>query len=221
MFDTETAWGRALTRLFQSHQHTFNLHQHRQNIGHRADPNEDDFAALSALTDQPRDRLEGRGEKLFHEEMQSEQPFPGVREFLAWAHEQDVPVAVASSSPRRLVQPFLDSHDFSPYLQYVSYADNAVPPKPAPDVYLRALAQLGVPARQVIAVEDSSDGLRAAAAANIPCICIGPTDTVPSLSADPHLQRVYDFRAAASFLRSHLLSPLRLPPYTAFAAGIR
>jgi beta-phosphoglucomutase-like phosphatase (HAD superfamily) len=44
--------------------------------------------------------------------------------------------------------------------------------KPAPDIYLTVTAQLGVPPSSSAAVEDSSNGLRSAAAAGLYVIAI-------------------------------------------------
>jgi beta-phosphoglucomutase-like phosphatase (HAD superfamily) len=44
--------------------------------------------------------------------------------------------------------------------------------KPSPDVYLEAAARIGVPARRCIAVEDSSNGVLAAASAGMAVIAI-------------------------------------------------
>ncbi|MDP2108142.1 MAG: HAD-IA family hydrolase, partial [Rhodocyclaceae bacterium] len=42
--------------------------------------------------------------------------------------------------------------------------------KPAPDIYLWALKELGLPARDCLAVEDSAHGLAASLAAGIPTV---------------------------------------------------
>jgi beta-phosphoglucomutase-like phosphatase (HAD superfamily) len=44
--------------------------------------------------------------------------------------------------------------------------------KPTPDVYLLALARLGLPAGQAVAVEDTPHGVTAAQAAGLRCIAI-------------------------------------------------
>jgi beta-phosphoglucomutase-like phosphatase (HAD superfamily) len=44
--------------------------------------------------------------------------------------------------------------------------------KPAPDVYLLAAQRLGVPARDCTAIEDSTNGIRAAVAAGMATIAI-------------------------------------------------
>lgn len=49
--------------------------------------------------------------------------------------------------------------------------------KPAPDVYLRALALCGVSAGEALAVEDSDTGAKAAAAAGIACVAYDVVET--------------------------------------------
>lgn len=44
--------------------------------------------------------------------------------------------------------------------------------KPAPDVYLRAAAALAVDPSECVAIEDSSNGLRAAVAAGMPVVAV-------------------------------------------------
>ena len=65
-------------------------------------------------------------------------------------------------------------------------------PKPDPEAYQRALWQLGVRAADVIAVEDSAPGLRAAAAAGLTTVVI----TAERAAGD-------DFTGAAAVLSGH------------------
>jgi beta-phosphoglucomutase-like phosphatase (HAD superfamily) len=50
--------------------------------------------------------------------------------------------------------------------------------KPAPDVYLEAARRLGVAPERCVAIEDSANGLRAAAAAGMPVIAV-PNEHYP------------------------------------------
>lgn len=50
--------------------------------------------------------------------------------------------------------------------------DDVAEPKPHPEVYRRALAELGLPAAEALAVEDSAIGLRAAVAAGLATIVV-------------------------------------------------
>jgi len=52
----------------------------------------------------------------------------------------------------------------------IAAGDEVAAKKPAPDVYLLALARLGLRADQAVAFEDSRNGLRAAQAAGLRCI---------------------------------------------------
>ena len=73
-----------------------------------------------------------------------------------------VPVALATSAPRRLIDAVMDRHDLaSSFGATVSSAE--VPRgKPSPDVYLEAARRLGVDGSACVGVEDSSNGIRAA-----------------------------------------------------------
>ena len=53
-------------------------------------------------------------------------------------------------------------------LSVIAAADAPVK-KPAPDVYLNALARLAIPAREALAIEDAAIGLRAPRAAGLDC----------------------------------------------------
>jgi len=77
------------------------------------------------------------------------------------------PVAIASSSPPVLIKAFLDSTGLAPLVPVALSSEQAGAGKPAPDVYLAAARELGVEASACAAVEDSTNGLRAALAAGM------------------------------------------------------
>ncbi|MGB6456875.1 MAG: HAD-IA family hydrolase, partial [Streptosporangiaceae bacterium] len=82
------------------------------------------------------------------------------------------PVAVASTSAAAAVQATLLSAVGAELAAGVSvFAGDIVPrKKPAPDIYLLALDRLRVPAERVVVVEDSRNGLLAAAGADLACV---------------------------------------------------
>ncbi|WP_410601488.1 HAD family hydrolase [Amycolatopsis sp. lyj-90] len=75
------------------------------------------------------------------------------------------PVAIASSSPPLLIKAFLDITRL-PVPTAVS-SEQVGAGKPAPDVYLKAAELLGVEPKNCAAVEDTTNGLRAALAAGM------------------------------------------------------
>jgi beta-phosphoglucomutase-like phosphatase (HAD superfamily) len=58
------------------------------------------------------------------------------------------------------------------YMEFVLTVEDYAKAKPDPAPYLAGLAQFNAQASEAIAVEDTSRGLRSAAAANIDCIVI-------------------------------------------------
>jgi HAD superfamily hydrolase (TIGR01509 family) len=77
------------------------------------------------------------------------------------------PVAIASSSPPVLINAFLAATDLTRLVPVAVSSEQVPAGKPAPDVYLEAARRLGTPAQACVAVEDSTNGLRAALAAGM------------------------------------------------------
>jgi HAD superfamily hydrolase (TIGR01509 family) len=78
-----------------------------------------------------------------------------------------VPIAVASNSPRDLLDAALLRGGFQDVFPISVAADEVVNPKPAPDMYQRACELLGVSTSDTLAFEDSMTGLRSARAAGV------------------------------------------------------
>jgi HAD superfamily hydrolase (TIGR01509 family) len=81
-------------------------------------------------------------------------------------------LGVASSSPLELIEHSLGLAGLRTYFQAVVSSDEVVSGKPAPDVYLEACRRLGTVPARAAAIEDSSNGLWAAAAAGLALIAI-------------------------------------------------
>jgi len=107
---------------------------------------------------------------------------PGALELLAALARQDVPVAVASSSPHNQVDIVLASTGAAPYVRAIASGDEVAATKPAPDVYLLAVERLGGPdARRTVAIEDSPAGVAAAVAAGLRCVGVRAGPSQPPL----------------------------------------
>ena len=95
---------------------------------------------------------------------------PGVRELIAEARERGFRLAIATPTTPANIDALLSATfgDRGRDLFEVICAGDSVPnKKPAPDVYLRALGELDLPAAKCVAVEDSRNGLLSARAAGI------------------------------------------------------
>jgi HAD superfamily hydrolase (TIGR01509 family) len=80
------------------------------------------------------------------------------------------PLGLASSSNRELIDLALDVAGLADAFVATVSSEEVGQGKPAPDVYLEAARRVGVKPRGCVAIEDSSNGLRAAAAAGMAVI---------------------------------------------------
>jgi len=107
---------------------------------------------------------------------------PGAREAIVGL-ASEYRLGVASSSPRELIEDALKLAGVRAYFEAVVSSDEVSRGKPAPDVYLEACARLGAPPQRSAAVEDSSNGMQAAAAAGLAVIAVPNLDFPPSTDA--------------------------------------
>jgi len=93
------------------------------------------------------------------------------------------PLGLASSSPRRLIDTVLRAAGLASFFRASVSTEEVASGKPAPDVYTAVLEQLGVRSDTCVAIEDSSNGLRAAAAAGLAVIAVPHAAFPPTLDA--------------------------------------
>lgn len=108
------------------------------------------------------------------------QPMPGVIATIARFERYRLPLAIASSSPLRLIDAVCDRLGLAGIRVRCSGHDEAQG-KPAPDVYLTAAHRLGVAPASCLAMEDSPHGIAAAKSAGMRCVAVPD----PLLAADP------------------------------------
>lgn len=87
---------------------------------------------------------------------------PGVADTLRALKGKGLLLGLASSSPHWCIDNFLADCGLTGIFDVVLSGEEVAAPKPAPDVYLAVMRALGVDQSQVLVVEDSSIGLRAA-----------------------------------------------------------
>lgn len=92
---------------------------------------------------------------------------PGVKTYIEIAKQRHMKLGVASNSSVDWVHKYLKHVGLYDRFDTIRCADHVEYPKPAPDLYVAALRELGVKPHQAIAFEDSPHGVRAAKAAGI------------------------------------------------------
>jgi HAD superfamily hydrolase (TIGR01509 family) len=93
------------------------------------------------------------------------------------------PLGVASSSNREIIDLVLGEAGIADAFAVTVSSEEVPRGKPAPDVYVEAARRLGVAADRCLAVEDSSNGLRAARAAGMVVIAVPNRDYPPEADA--------------------------------------
>jgi sugar-phosphatase len=117
-----------------------------------------------------------------HVEQEGE-PMPGVPEAIALFRRCGLSLAIASSSPERLIDAVCARLKLD--IDIRCSALDEPRGKPAPDVYLTAARRLGLRPARCLAVEDSPAGVLAAKAAGMTCIAVPD----PLLTGDPRYRR--------------------------------
>jgi HAD superfamily hydrolase (TIGR01509 family) len=90
------------------------------------------------------------------------------------------PLGLASSANRPVIDAVLDSAGLAGCFSATVSGDEVARGKPSPDVYLAAAQKLGVDAVRAAAVEDSTNGLRAGAAAEMLVIAVPNREFPPA-----------------------------------------
>ena len=93
------------------------------------------------------------------------------------------PLGLASSSNREVIDLVLELSGFEDCFRVVVSSEEVERGKPAPDVYLAVASALGADPTRCVAAEDSSNGLRAAAAARMAVIAVPNPHYPPSADA--------------------------------------
>ncbi|MEW6300050.1 MAG: HAD-IA family hydrolase [Thermodesulfobacteriota bacterium] len=158
------------------------------------DPHAHLEARIGRVLDREHIRLQRR--QRYVELTGSQALLPGVEGYITEAKRLGLKLGVASSSSREWVVGHLVRFGLHEYFDCVTCRDDATAVKPDPELYRLALAALELPAAQVIALEDSPNGVLAARRAGIFCVAVPNTITcrlslahadmcVPSLAEVP------------------------------------
>jgi HAD superfamily hydrolase (TIGR01509 family) len=97
---------------------------------------------------------------------------PGVKELLDALDRLALPRAIATSSAHHTVRHHLAAHDLTGRFHHVVAHGDYENGKPAPDPYLKAAGKLGIDPVLCLALDDSHNGIRSAAAAGMMTVMV-------------------------------------------------
>lgn len=99
-------------------------------------------------------------------------PMPGLVALLDSLERNQIPKGIATSSRRSFVERVLGTFGFEPRFSPILTAEDITHGKPHPEIYLKAADRLGVPPDQMLVLEDSQNGCRAAVAAGAIAVAV-------------------------------------------------
>jgi HAD superfamily hydrolase (TIGR01509 family) len=108
---------------------------------------------------------------------------PGLHELIGYARGRGMKLAVASSSGPARVELFLCKSGLTDSFDVIVSGGDVKRGKPDPEIFLLAAERLGLTPAECLVLEDSANGMRAAAAAGMPVI------VVPDLMQPPEDER--------------------------------
>jgi HAD superfamily hydrolase (TIGR01509 family) len=135
-----------------------------------------------------RDHLRAEHHRRFERLIAVEGPRPGVLDWLDEARDLGLRVGLASSSSSAWVLRFLDRLGLRDRFAALATRERVARSKPDPALYRVALHDLGVPATEALAVEDSPNGVTAAKSAGLFCVAVPNPMTAGSTLTAADLQ---------------------------------
>lgn len=165
LVDSEPFWREADRRILESYGVALNEDTKKAVIGVRPDDAVRMLLSLHGVEGDPA-ASEAQREKMMEAYYREQIPlFPGAVGVLEQLKAAGYEMAVASSTPARLVALSLRRHNILRYFSQMVSAESVPNGKPAPDIFLKALDLLALSAPKALVIEDSRVGLMAAKAA--------------------------------------------------------
>ncbi len=97
---------------------------------------------------------------------------PGVRELLDYLQKEGYEIGLASSTRYASIMKCLEKAEIQDYFSLVVSGDMVEHSKPNPEIFLLACERMGVKPEETYVIEDSYNGIRAAAAAGMKGIMV-------------------------------------------------
>jgi HAD superfamily hydrolase (TIGR01509 family) len=118
--------------------------------------------------------------------------FPEAREFVDRIWRAQKTLAIASGTMRTDIEAILHNEGLMDSFAAIVGSDTVSALKPAPDIFLRVLQEVGARPGEAVVLEDAEKGVGAAIAAGVPVVVVRTKET-----------RAIDFHGADLVLESH------------------
>jgi HAD superfamily hydrolase (TIGR01509 family) len=166
--DTETPELRAWEALFNDYSLIFPFDRYKQTIG-SVHNDETPFILLEDMLAQPINRVKTKEKFTYvrNNLIELEPIRPGILDYIKKANAYQLEVGLASSSPRAWIDYHLNRLKISDCFGCIRTFNDVSKTKPDPELYLKTLDCMNLKPNEVIALEDSPNGVAAAKKAGV------------------------------------------------------
>ena len=176
LIDSEPLWRKAVIEIFKQVSITLTDEDCESTAGLRIDEVVEHWYRMNPWKEEP-----GLTRKDIEEQIVNElislvgkygEPMPGVHELLAILKNENLPMAIASSSSYRIIQAVTDKLNIAQYFNIIHSAEEERYGKPHPGIFISAAHELGVDTARCIVIEDSYNGVLAGLSARMKVVAI-------------------------------------------------
>jgi HAD superfamily hydrolase (TIGR01509 family) len=205
IWDGEPLYHEAFNIVLAPYGHAVTASDYSQIIGLSVEAAWDWVRQHFSLTESPAVFYRAYNDAVLGLMKQPREPLPGVADLLDQLKMRGIPTGLASASLRQWVDTTLGGLGLNGAFATTVTASEVEHSKPAPDLYLRAAKELGVPPPDCLAFEDTPSGITSAKAAGMFAVQVRASST--ALPPVPEADMVVD--AYSQFDMSLLEAPSR------------
>ncbi|PEJ57251.1 HAD family hydrolase [Bacillus sp. AFS002410] len=186
--DTESVWYEAYKEVLNRYKVELTLQKFSEVVG---TSDEILFEYINSNLKEPIEKeiIEQMAKELVDEKLLEPVLRESVEDYLISAKNAGLQIALASSSSREWVQSFLEKLNIYEYFSVIKTKEDVAKVKPDPELYLKAIEEIGVDVTEAIAFEDSLNGLIAATKAGLQCVIV-PNSVTSHLAFENHSLRI-------------------------------
>ena len=186
IIDTESVWYEAYAEvLLELHNTELQLVQFAKCIGTGNDVLIELFQQLVGENPIDFDYIEKLAFQKYNVKLTNPTLRKGVKQFLEEAKQLNLKIGLASSSSEKWVKSYLEKLDILHYFEVINTKDVVRKIKTDPELYIKTVNDLNLLPTEVMALEDSLNGLTAAKGAGISCVIV-PNDVTRHMEFTTH-----------------------------------
>lgn len=174
LLDTEPLWGESMMNIARSHNINVTYADLRFTTGLRIHEVTDFWAhkfpwSGPATAHQVAEDIL---EDIIANACRNAKVMPGITHHLSYLKARNIPIGVATSSTRRMMETLLKHFGIDHFFDHTVCGDEVALAKPHPEIYLKCAQKIGVQPYNCVAVEDSVNGMVSAKAARMKVIIV-------------------------------------------------